>query len=78
MVLSLEKLPVEIKEWLDLRARSRGTSVDAEAIALLDDAVHDRIRRARFFDAATSARIRLAGPPLTEAEIEEAINWGRA
>ena len=77
MVLDLNKLPNETREWLDQRARRRGTSSDAEAVDLLESAIQERIRRERLFEAAARARVRVSGPPVTAEEIEEAINWGR-
>ena len=77
MPVQIKHLPAETHDWLDLRARSRGTSVEVEASALLNDAVHNRIGRERLFQAALDARIPIRGAPLTEAEIEAAINWGR-
>ncbi len=78
MTIQIEKLAEETREWLDSRARSRGTSIETEAFVLLDDAVHERISRERLFQAAADARIRIPGPPITPEEIEQAINWGRA
>ena len=77
MALDRRKLPSDTFTWLDQRAMSRGTTVDAEAFVLLDDTIHERIRRERLFFAASEARVKVKGPPLTEEEIEAAINWGR-
>jgi len=77
MSIDLQKLPPEALNWLDSRASTRGTSVETEAFDLLDQAVQERILRARLFKDATEARVRIPGPPVTEQEIQHAIEWGR-
>jgi 2-polyprenyl-6-methoxyphenol hydroxylase-like FAD-dependent oxidoreductase len=77
MVLELEKLSPNARQWLEDRARDRGTSLDTEAVTLLENAVQERSRRERLFLAADAARIRVPGPLITNHDIEEAINWGR-
>ena len=77
MVLQLEELSPNARQWLEDRARNRGTSLDTEAITLLENAVQERSRRERLFLAADAARIQVPGPVITNDDIEEAINWGR-
>ena len=77
MVLQLEKLSPNARQWLEDRARNSGTSLDAEAITLIENAVQERSRREQLFLAADAARIRVPRPLITNDDIEEAINWGR-
>jgi hypothetical protein len=78
MVVDLDKLDADKREWLNDRALSRGTTPELEAMTLLDDAIRERKRRDELFLRADQTRIRIPGPPMTIEEIEEAINWGRA
>jgi plasmid stability protein len=78
MPLVIKQVDPETETWLMDRAQSRGTSPEVEASELLHAAVEDRIRRERLFLAACEARVPSKGPPLTEREVEDAINWGRA
>lgn len=77
MVVDLNKLENRSREWLTGRAHSHGTTLETEAVALLTDAIRDRMRREQAFHKADQARIRIPGPLLTAEEIEAAINWGR-
>ncbi len=75
--IELDKLDSASRDWLTDRAHSRGTSPEREAFVLLDDAIQERRRREELFLRADEARVRVAGPPLTAQDIENAINWGR-